>query len=252
MRMRSTGRLHGRPARGAPAGATRAAGFTLLELLIAISIFAMVSAMAYSGLNNVLRARDRVEAEREFWRGLTLVFLRMQDDFAQARPRPVRDPLGNLLLPAFVGQPTDIRALGPPSVEFTRGGVFVFDLPAEDDDAKLPDKKQPPRSDLERVAYRYNDGILYRLSWPVLDRAPTTEPVEAVMLRGVEKFEVKFFNEAFTSNLDQWIPVCCLSPTVAAPAGGTSQVVTKLPRGVQVELKLKGHEEITRLFVVNG
>ncbi len=230
----------------------RASGFTLLELLIAISIFAMVSAMAYSGLNNVLRARDRLEAEREFWRGLTLVFLRMQDDFAQARPRTVRDQFGNGQ-PAFIGQPTDIRALGAPSVEFTRGGVFVFDLPAEQDDAKLPDKQPPPRSDLERIAYRYNDGVLYRWSWPVLDRAPTTVPVETVMLRDVEKFEVKFFNEGFTSNLNQWAPTCCLSPTaVAAPAGGVPPGFDKLPRGVQVELKLKGREEITRLFVVNG
>lgn len=224
----------------------RASGFTLLELLIAISIFAMVSSMAYSGLNHVLRARDRVEAEREFWRGLTLVFLRMQDDFAQARPRTVRDQFGNDQ-PAFLGQPTDIRALGAPSVEFTRGGVLVFDLPAEDDDPNAPDRKPPPRSDLERIGYRYNDGVLYRWSWPVLDRAPTTAPVETVMLRDVERFEVKFLNKQATSNLNQWLLNWPLPQ-----AGGAPQSLVDMPRGVQVELKLKGREEITRLFVING
>lgn len=224
----------------------RASGFTLLELLIAISIFAMVSSMAYSGLNNVLRARDRVEAEREFWRGLTLVFLRMQDDFAQARPRTVRNQL-DIEQAALLGQPTDIRALGAPSVEFTRGGVLVFDMPAADDDANVPDKKPPPRSDLERVAYRYNDGVLYRWSWPVLDRAPTTEPVETVMLRDVESFEVKFLNKQATSNLNQWLPTWPLPPPGGAPLS-----LIDLPPGVRVELKLKGREEITRLFVING
>lgn len=224
----------------------RASGFTLLELLIAISIFAMVSSMAYSGLNHVLRARDRIEAEREFWRGLTLVFLRMQDDFAQARPRSVRDQLG-IRGAVFIGQPTDIRALGAPSVEFSRGGVFVFDLPATDGEMNAPEKKPPPRSDLERIAYRYNDGVLYRLSWPVLDRAPATAPVETVMLRDVESFEVKFLNEKATSNLNQWFPNWPLPP-----AGGAAPSLTEMPRGVQVELKLKGREEITRLFVING
>jgi general secretion pathway protein J len=226
-------------------GTHRTRGFTLIELLIAISIFALVSSMAYTGLNNVLRARDRVEAEREFWRGLTLVFLRMQDDFAQARPRQARDQFG-IAQPALVGQSTDIRATGAPSVEFTRGGVFVFELPPDKDADDADQNPPPPRSDLERIAYRYHDGILYRWSWPVLDRAPTTEPVETVMLRDVESFEVKFLNEQATSTLNQWFT------SWPPPSTGGTPGTAELPRGVRVELKLKGRDEITRLFLING
>lgn len=223
-----------------------AAGFTLIELLIAIGIFAIVSSIAYGGLNQVLRARDRIEAEREFWRTLSLVFLRMQDDFSQAAPRPIRNTLGTWDS-AFIGQPTDIRALGAPSVEFTRGGVLVFDLKSDDEEDDPDTKSPPPRSDLERIGYRYSEGVLYRLSWPVLDRAPTTEPTQTELLRDVEEFEVKFFNPNATSDFNQWFPIW---PQLAA--GGTPASLTDLPRGVKVELKLKGRDEITRLFVIGG
>lgn len=226
----------------------RASGFTLIELLIAIGIFAIVSSIAYGGLNQVLRARDRIEAEREFWRTLSLVFLRMQDDFSQAAPRPIRNTLGTSD-PAFIGQPTDIRALGAPSVEFTRGGILVFDLKSDDEEDDPDTKPPPPRSDLERIGYRYSEGVLYRLSWPVLDRAPTTEPTQTELLRDVEEFEVKFFNPNATSDFNQWFPTW---PQLAAGSVPASPADTSLPRGVKVELKLKGRDEITRLFVIGG
>jgi general secretion pathway protein J len=170
----------------------------------------------------------------------------MQDDFSQASPRPIRNTLGTTD-PAFVGQPTDIRALGAPSVEFTRGGILEFDIKSDDEDDTTDATPKPPRSDLERIGYRYSEGVLYRLTWPVLDRAPTTEPAQTELLRDIEKFEVKFINPNATSSFNQWLPVW---PQLAA--GGAPVSLTELPRGVKVELKLKDHDEITRLFVIGG
>ena len=110
---------------GTPTHASKAQrGFTLLEVIIAIAIFALVSAMAYSGLANVLRSSERVEAERNTWRAFSMLFLRMEDDLAQARPRTIRDVNG-AVLNAMQGQATDTRALGAPALEFTRGGIFL-------------------------------------------------------------------------------------------------------------------------------
>ena len=38
----------------------RSRGFTLIEVLIALTIFAIMSALAYRGLTSILDARDRV------------------------------------------------------------------------------------------------------------------------------------------------------------------------------------------------
>ena len=196
-------------------------GFTLLELLVAISIFAIISAMAYGGLARVLQDRDRLEVEHEFWRALSLTFARMEEDLSQARARSVRD-LSGFTLAALRGQPTDTRALAPPNIELTRGGVLTFDAGA--------------RSDMQRVAYRLVEGSLQRLLWPVLDQAPQTKPLELPLMKNVESFQVRFYSPAGVW-LDQW------------PADGAND---PLPRGVEIKLTLTGRGEFTRLFLVNG
>lgn len=196
-------------------------GFTLLELLVAIGIFALISAIAYGSLTRLMVDRERLEAEHDFWRGLSLTFARLEEDLSQARERSVRDVIG-FTQPAFRGQPTDARATAAPSVEFTRGGVLIFSDGA--------------RSDLQRVAYRLVDGTLKRLTWPVLDLGPQTVPLETPLLSHVEEFRVRFYAPAGIW-LDLW------------PADGINEI---LPRGVEVKVTFKGRGEFTRLFLVNG
>jgi len=197
-------------------------GFTLLELLVAIGIFALVSAIAYGSLARFMDDRARLDTEHAFWRGLSLAFSRMEDDLSEARERTIRDTIG-FKQPAFRGQPTDTRSTGSPSLEFTRGGVLTFDSGA--------------RSDLQRVAYRLtDDGVLKRLVWPVLDQGPQTTPLEQTLLTNVEDFRVRFYgpNGAW---LDFWL------------AAGVNDI---LPHGVEITLTLKGRGEFKRLFLVNG
>jgi general secretion pathway protein J len=200
-------------------------GFTLLELLVAIGIFALISGIAYGSLTRLMVDRERLQAEQAFWSRLSLTFARLEEDLSQARERNVRDVIG-FTQPAFRGQPTDTRALAPPSVEFTRGGVLTFSDGA--------------RSDLQRVAYRLDDGTLKRLTWPVLDLGPQTVPVETPLLDNVEEFRVQFYAPA-TPTPDVWLDVW--------PTQGIND---PLPRGVKVEMTLKGRGEFTRLFLVNG
>jgi general secretion pathway protein J len=197
-------------------------GFTLIELLVALLVFGVFSVLAYASLGRLLDGRARLEHEQLVWQQLSQVFMRISDDVAHARPRPVRDEAGVALLPAFVGRPYDSRALADPSVEFTRGGELHYGVTAE--------------SDLRRVAYRLKEGKLYRITWPVVDRAPTTKPLEAPLIGDVDTFEVRFADNN-ANTVTTW------------PAGGANP--NNPPPAIEVTLAVKGVGSFKRLFLVN-
>ena len=58
----------------------RAAGFTLVELLVAISILAMVAVLGWRGLDGIVRARQALTEQMETTRGMQLAFAQMQSD----------------------------------------------------------------------------------------------------------------------------------------------------------------------------
>ncbi|MDR2787423.1 MAG: type II secretion system minor pseudopilin GspJ [Candidatus Accumulibacter sp.] len=66
-------------------------GFTLLEILVALAIFALASVIAYGGLDSVASTKSALDREIRFWRELGLVFDRMEADFLQSVPHPLRD-----------------------------------------------------------------------------------------------------------------------------------------------------------------
>lgn len=213
-------------------------GFTLLELLVAIGVFALFSTMAYGGLMQILESRDRVDAERAYWSGLARAFLRIEDDLLHARERSVRGVAGTPL-PAFIGQPTDTRAVADPPLEFTRGGVLTL--------------SEGARSDLQRVAYKFEDERIVRLTWPVLDRAPTTTANETVLLEDVEDFQVRFFAGAPAATAGTPTAALTTAPPSAQaswpPTGGS---LTALPQAVELTVRLRGRGELKRVFLVNG
>ncbi len=197
----------------------RSAGFTLLEVLVAVAVYAVFALLAYAGLMRMLEGRDRVEAEREKWRTLTLAFAQMEDDLAQAHARGVRDA-GGATLPAFRGQPVDTRALGDPSVEFTRAGMF------------LPD--EGVASDLRRVAYRFKEGTLLRLTWPTLDRPPTGEPRAVQLLSNADNVTFRF-HAANGGWSDRW-PI--------------TEEKNVLPDAVEFAFDIASVGRVTRVFLV--
>ena len=201
----------------------RASGFTLIELLVALVIFGIFSVLAYAGLGRLLDGRVQITEEQRVWQELSQVFLRLSDDVAHARPRGVRDVSGLVSLPAFVGRPFDSRVLAEPSLELTRGGELNYGSGAQ--------------SDLRRVAYRLKEGRLVRLTWPVLDRAPVSVPLEAPLLADVETFELRFLG-ATGGPVDTW------------PTATSGQDVP--PRAVEVTLAVKGVGRFKRLFLVNS
>src|SRR4249920_2873586 len=134
---------------------SKARGFTLLELLIAMAIFAVIGAMALGGYVQLSRQSERLEVSMKRTRAVQMSMMRFAQDFAELEPRSVRDALGSSSEPAILA---DARSTN--LVQFTRAG---WSNPAA-----------IPRSTLQRVAYRIEDGKLYRDHWEVLDRTLTT------------------------------------------------------------------------------
>jgi general secretion pathway protein J len=202
--------------------ARRGRGFTLIELLVALLVFGIFSVLAYISLSRILDGRSQLVERQRNWQELSQVFLRISDDAAQARSRGVRDEAGVGELPPMVGRPYDSRALAEPSLELTRGGEMNYGLGAE--------------SDLRRVAYRLKEGKLYRITWPALDRAPTTKPLESPLIPNVDTFEVRFCDQT-RSCVTTW------------PVGGGTP--NGLPPAIEITLAVKGMGTFKRLFLVN-
>lgn len=209
----------------------RARGFTLLELIIAIAIFAVLSIMAYSGLSNALNTREHTERVADRLAAVQQTYTILQRDLEQAAPRDVRDSFGDT-------RPGMIGGTGDALIEFSRTGW------------RNPVNR--PRSHLQRVAYRVDDGRLIRMSWAALDRAPDSTPLEQVLLEGVDAAEVRFLAPpsavaaAGTTPQNEWQSYWPPQTPGAAPP------VTPLPRAVEVSLDLKDWGRITRLFRVPG
>lgn len=145
-------------------------GFTLLELLIAVAIFAVMAALAYLGLTAILTSRKAVETHLARLHALQQTYFFMQRDFTQAAPRPVDDALGNIVPALREGPDGSLIAL-------TRDGY--------------PNPANVRRSHLLRVRYQWVGHRLLRAEWPVLDRAAGDKSQSAVLLRGVRRLEFR-------------------------------------------------------------
>lgn len=207
----------------ATAGATgrTAAGFTLLEMLVALAIFAVLAALAYSGLQTVLDSRTEVAASMKRIEAVSRAFDRIGRDLSQAIDRPIRDGYGEKQ-PALFGD-VDLRGRG---LQFTRAG--------------WANPLGEPRSDLQRVAYQLRGGRLYRLYWNVLDRAQDSTPQRMRLLNHVDSVHIRYLGQG-----NDWEPEW---PPPVHPTG----TVPVLPRVVEVELVLPDLGHLTRLYRLPG
>ncbi len=193
------------------------AGFTLLEILVALIIFSLMSVMAYRGLTTVLQTRAHLAQENQKWRAVTMLFARMEKDLSMLAKRPIRDP-GDLSAAALTGKTS---AVGEQDalLMFTRMG--------------LPEQANALAGPL-RFGYRLRNDNVEQLIWPALDAAPRSAPSVNVLLEQVTSLELHYLDR-----LGAW--------HATWPLVGNSQ---DLPSAVQVTLELKSKERITRLFAL--
>lgn len=184
----------------------RQRGFTLLELLIAMAIFAIMAVMAYGGLKTVLDTRQATSERATELRQLQQTLQLLQEDLLQALSRSIRDELGDPEA-AFIGGRSELL------LSLTRSTPELLAL--------------DPRSRLQRITYRFEDGKLYRSVWNMLDRTQQSQASRKLLLHA-ENVSIRFWGAEWTGS---W------------PVSGAT-----LPTAVEIVLKLSTFGEIRRGF----
>ncbi|MFQ5643201.1 MAG: type II secretion system minor pseudopilin GspJ [Thiogranum sp.] len=190
-------------------------GFTLLELLVSLSIFALIGVMAYSGLQTVMIQQNSVEAASQRLADLQKAYRIMQRDLEQIVARKIRNEYGDTVDELVGGR-------GFTGIEFSRAGH--------------PNPAGFLRSDLQRVAYVPDQDTLLRQTWRVLDRAQDSLPDEQVLVEGISRFTMRFLGSG-SEWLETW-----------PPPEGQSATQQQLPRAVEVELELDSLGTINWIF----
>jgi general secretion pathway protein J len=202
----------------------RQRGFTLIEIVIAVMITAILFSMAYGAIQQAVANRERLKQNSERLRALQFTMRSLVQDFTQLSPRMVRDPLGQGHVAAL------LAAANSGQVVLTRGG-WMNPLGAE-------------RSTLQRVRYRVEDGKLLREYWLVLDAALQPEPVKRELLDGVRGISLRFYNDGRNWQ-DSWPP--------ATPGSTQSEIDLQWrPIAVEITLELEDWGRLTRMVEVPG
>lgn len=135
-------------------------GFTLLELLVAVAVFATVGVLAIGGLRAVVVADHATQAQSQRLAELQITLAVLERDLRHSIALSPRDGYGDRLPPLRYNPVTEPRQL-----ELVRAG-------------------QGERRRLARVAWRVTDRGLERVTWPVLDGAlPESEQVRLFLDR---------------------------------------------------------------------
>ena len=207
-------------------------GFTLIELMIAILIFAMISTAAYKLFDSVSRAQQVTDGILDRLDGMQRTLVVIEKDLFQLAPRPIRDEFGDrqkaLLAPGNNGE----------LLEFTR---FGWRNPLRE-----------IRSNLQRVAYSLEDGELARYYWLMLDRAPDPVVVRQVLMDGVVGARLKFMDEKKRWQ-STWPPksrgqqVGQQAQAAAGKAGGQEDR-PEMPHAIELTIQHKDYGALTTVL----
>lgn len=194
-------------------------GFTLLELIVALAVFAVLSVMAYGGLSSVLDLSGATERRAERLGRVLFAVTLLERDLEQAVDRAPRKELGAGAVPALFSDSVD-------------GVLFTLTR------AGFPNPLAEPRGDLLRVSYRFADQALERTTWQVLDPPSGSQASHSgELLDGLEAVSVRFLDHGGNWQ-DRWPPL------------GPDQEDPGLPRAVELELELENWGTLRRLLAL--
>ncbi len=198
-------------------------GFTLIEVLIALFVSAIVAVMAYRGLDSAVQQRQSLQTAAERSNQILQFWTLLERDLTQIAPRPIKD--------AYEQQPA------------LRGGVVLDDFLAFTR-AGWSNPAGQQRSNMLRVSYAFQDDTIVRAIWRDVDATAQSEPQSLVVLRGVEDISVMFLNAAPNARDDglggEWLVEWGLQ--------GSENDMTAIPQAIEVVVNTNDFGEVRRIF----
>jgi general secretion pathway protein J len=256
----------------------RHAGFTLVEILVALLILAIMAGLGYSTYRTARISAERTETSLQRSREIEFGMRVMASDFAQLSPHPVRDILGQNRLPAIRGTPgagsvtvtsASLGAAGSssgtssglsfnsgsnnsPGLSFNSGSglgsttdpsaVPMVDLTR----AGWSNTAGQQRSTLQRVSYALVGDVLRRSYQTNLDTVQGNKPVVQDLLTGVKGVQLRYLdsNQAWQN---QW-------PETSTIQGGPNAAadIQSRPVAVEIIVQFKDWGAIRRVVEVAG
>jgi general secretion pathway protein J len=254
-----------------------AAGFTLVEILVALLILAIMAGLGYSTYRAARISAERTEDSLKRSREIEFGMRMMVADFAQLVPRPVRDILGQSRLPALRGTsgagsvtvtPSSLGAgsIGgsssgsglsfnsgsspSPGLSFNSGSnsgsmtdpnaVSMVDLTR----AGWSNTAGQQRSTLQRVSYALVGDVLKRSYQINLDTVQGNKPVVQDLLTGVQGVQLRYLDSNQTWQ-NQW-------PESTTIQNGSTVDWQSRPVAVEIIIQFKDWGAIRRLVEVAG
>ncbi|MFC7050301.1 type II secretion system minor pseudopilin GspJ [Emcibacter nanhaiensis] len=194
-------------------------GFTLVEVMVSLTVFALLSVMGIAILSSAVSSQESVEDGSERLREIQVSRALLKSDFMQLARRQVRDAYGGPLQNVFAGyQPEGRDAF----LTFVRSGWIN------------PGQMQR-RAELQRVSYELKDGDLVRRTSSHLDPAKEEDRSERVVLSGIKSLETSFYING------QWFDVY---------ESRTGEKVT-LPQLVSVEVEFRDGRHLKQIFITS-
>ena len=192
-------------------------GFTLLELLVAIAILAIIGMASWQLLHTVIKARESTSERAKNLDDLQRAVHLMVSDAEQFIDREVTDELG-ATLPALMTP----REGG---LELTVSGHLALS----------PERN----SDLQRVRYQLKGSELHRYRWNALDRAAGDQPSDLLLLTDVTALQIRYMDLQ-----GHWQATWPPAQAVGQESPARS------PRALEISVTLKTFGEIRRLIVL--
>ena len=156
-------------------------GYTLIEIMVALAVFAILSAMTASSMHHAFNIKERVNAQANQLNTLQLAISLFTQDTEQVIDRPI---VGNEMrsFPPFVGESHYL--------ELTRGG-------------SVNPNEIEHRSTLKRIAYLCKENKLIRRSWASLDTPQRNQYHDAIILEKLNGCSFSYI-AANKQTLNEW------------------------------------------------
>jgi general secretion pathway protein J len=227
----------------------RLRGFTLVELLVALFITAIMFAIGYGALDQALTGRKNVEAQANRMVSIQRALRMFEQDIGLLTPRPVRDAIGGAYLAPLVAGTGSSTGISTGNSASGGSGTAMSNLTLQSTAlltltrAGWTNPAGVTRSELQRVFYTLEDGKLVRYTLPVLDAAGAVPAVRRELVDQVDALTFRYMDAGH-----HW------QDTWSHPSTGSAQLASmrELPIAIEVTLVLKDWGSLVRVIEVAG